>query len=741
MRYWTQVYYSFPIQLLLLHLKKNHFLLFFLILISLFFTNVLGSRYGISLLFLDPEYLGHVDFISFTIMGFAFGGTFISWNLISYIFNANHFPFLATLRRPFGVYSLNNSVLPAFFFILYLYKLIQFQSSEGLVSMNEALTQIGGLFSGMFLFITLTMLYFSTTNKSILQIIGRSNKKMGTGLVMPNSFVDGRHKFKDELRVSNYFNHDFKIKIARPVYHYPYDVIRSVYRQHHANALIIQLTALVIIILLGHLVDYPFFRIPAASSILLIINIGIVITGAFTYWLGQWKVLAAVIFLIVVNVIISSNFLQYKNRAMGIDYKNTSVDYSIATLKSANSIENIDADKAVGLEILNNWKNKFDSAPGKPKLVLLNVSGGGLRSTMFTMRVLQMVDSITNGGLMNHTVLITGASGGMIAASYYRELYYRKLQGDFINLASEKYLNNISSDLLNAVSFTLVVNDFFYPLDKFKYNNQTFRKDRGYIFEKVLHENTDSMLFKPMSAYVDAEYKMQIPMLLFYPTIINDERQLFIGAQRFSFMCVPYKRMQHFSLPEVNGVDIHDLLGKENGDNLLLSTAIRMNCTFPYILPKVHLPTNPSIEVMDAGIRDNYGIETSVRYAATFQDWILKNTSGVIMLNIRGIEQEKPIQEKVSQGIYEKLFNPVGSLYMNWVEIQDYQNDFSMEYLNTMLKGKMEVITIDYQPPANRQRASLSLHLTAREKKDIVESANSEKNHAAYNKLKTMLSY
>ncbi|HET8964198.1 MAG TPA: hypothetical protein VFM99_09885, partial [Chitinophagales bacterium] len=172
-----------------------------------------------------------------------------------------------------------------------------------------------------------------------------------------------------------------------------------------------------------------------------------------------------------------------------------------------------------------------------------------------------------------------------------------------------------------------------------------------------------------------------------------------------------------------------------------LSTAIRMNCTFPYILPKVHLPTTPSIEVMDAGIRDNYGIETSVRYAATFQDWILKNTSGVIMLNIRGIEQEKPIQEKVNQGIYEKLFNPVGSLYMNWVEIQDYQNDFSMEYLNTMLKGKMEVITIDYQPPANRQRASLSLHLTAREKKDIVESANSEKNHAAYNKLKTMLSY
>lgn len=741
MRYWTQVYYSFPIQLLLLHLKKNHFLLFFLVLISLFITNVVGSRYGVSLLFLDPEYLGKVDFISFTIMGFAFGGTFIAWNLISYIFNAYHFPFLATLSRPFGVYSLNNAVLPTFVFILYLYKLIRFQSSEGLVSMNEALTQIGGLFTGMFVFITMTMVYFSKTNTSIFKIIGTSNKKAGTGLVMPHSRLDGRHKFKDELRISNYFNHNFKIKIARPVYHYPYDVIRSVYRQHHANALIIQLTALTIIVLLGHLVDYPFFRIPAGSSILLLINIGIVISGAFSYWLGQWKVVAAIALLIALNFLIRINFLQYKNRAMGIDYTHTSAEYSIAELQKANSIENIDADKAAGMEILNNWKQKFGNVPGKPKLVLLNVSGGGLRSTMFTMRVLQMADSITNGNLMQHTVLITGASGGMIAAAYYRELYLRKLQGEFINLASDKYLHNISADLLNAVSFTLVVNDFFYPFGKIKVNDQTFRKDRGYIFEKVLHENTDSVLFKPISAYREAEYNMQIPMMLFYPTILNDGRRLFIGAQHFSFMCLPYERIQHFSLPEVDGIDIHDLLGKENGDNLLMTTAIRMNCSFPYILPKVHLPTHPSIEVVDAGIRDNYGIETSIRYASAFHDWILKNTSGVIMLNIRGIEQEKPIEKSSGQGLFEKLFNPVGSLYVNWVEIQDYQNDFSLQYLNTILKGNMEVITIDYQPPKDQKRASLSLHLTAREKMDIVQSANSEKNHAAFNQLKILLGY
>lgn len=739
MRKWSNIYYAFPVQLLLLHLKKNHFLLLFLVLIGCFVTNSIGGRYGISLLFLDPEYYGRVDFISFTLMGLAFGGTFIVWSLTSYILNANHFPFLATLSRPFGVYALNNSILPASFFILYLVKLIQFQSSEGLVTSNVALTQIGGLFTGMFIFISITMVYFFSTNKNIFQLIGISDKEMGTGLVMPNSIVDRSMRFKDELKVSNYLNHDFKLKLARPVHHYPADVIRSVYRQHHANALFIQLTALVAIILLGHLVDYPLFRIPAASSILLLFSMLIVIVGAFTYWLGQWKVFAAVVVIVVLDFIIGLNLLQYKNRAMGIDYKNTAAEYTLPEIKKANSEQRIQEDIDNGILILNNWKNKFTADGQKPKMIIINCSGGGLRSTMFTMRVLQKADSLTHGALMNHTVLMTGASGGMIAAAYYRELYYRKQQGADIDITSSEYLNAISADLLNAVSFTLVVNDLFYPLGKTEYNNTVFRKDRGYIFEKVLHENTDSVLFKPMHAYAEAERKMDIPMLLFYPTIINDERQLFIGAQRFSYMCVPTNRMRDFSQPEFNGIDIHDLLGEENGDNLLLTTAIRMNCTFPYILPNVHLPTAPSIELMDAGIRDNYGIETSVRFAATFKDWIVENTGGLVMLNIRGIEQEKPISDGVSQGIDEKLFNPIGSLYVNWVEIQDYQNDFSLHYLNALLEGNMEVITIDYQPPENRKRASLSLHLTAKEKKDIIASAESNKNEKGYEKLKSLV--
>ena len=43
------------------------------------------------------------------------------------------------------------------------------------------------------------------------------------------------------------------------------------------------------------------------------------------------------------------------------------------------------------------------------------------------MNALQRIDSLMNGRLMQQTVLINGASGGMLGAAYYRELYLQKL--------------------------------------------------------------------------------------------------------------------------------------------------------------------------------------------------------------------------------------------------------------------------------------------------------------------------
>lgn len=731
------IFYSFPIQLVVLHVKRNHFLLLFWLVLFGVVTYVAGDRYGIPLLFLDPEYLGQVSFLSFFLLGFAFGAFLMIWNVTSYILHARHFPFLATLSRPFGVYCLNNSLIPLTFLFVYLSALFIFQRNEGLQNWSLIFWRIGGLLSGVVLLISLSMAYFFSTNKNIFQVLG---VQVGDEeLPLPDGEPSWEEKHHhQELKVHYYVNHQLVIKRTRQVGHYPASLILGVYRQHHLNALFIELAALLLIIVLAHLIDYPLFRIPAGCSILLLFSISIMIIGAISFWLKTWKVFVSVMVIVLLDFLIGMNLLQYRNRAFGIDYELEKPLYSVATIREMNSPEHIRNDSLQTIKTLNNWRKKFPTNE-PPKIVFINCSGGGLRAGMFVMDALQTADSISQGKLMEHSVLMTGASGGMIAASYFRELYMQEKLGNPIELYGEEYLNKISADLLNAISYTLVVNDLFYPWQSYRLNGKHYRKDRGYIFEKALHENTDSIMYKTVHQYREAEVNATIPMLLFSPTIINDERKLFIGAQAHSYLGVPFLQGGNHSLTEMDGVDIHYLLGKEQASSMLLTSALRMSCTFPYILPNVHLPTTPEIEVMDAGIRDNFGIESSVRFIMFFRDWIAANTSGVVVVNLRGMEQEMPVRDGVSKGVFEKLFSPIGNIYLNWIEVQDYQNDFQLYYLQTILQSPLEVVTIGYQPLEGSKRASLSLHLTEREKVDVRRSVASEENQKAMEFVRSLL--
>ncbi|MBC8046454.1 MAG: patatin-like phospholipase family protein, partial [Fimbriimonadaceae bacterium] len=627
---------------------------------------------------------------------------------------------------------------PLLFIIIYIFQIVAFQSKEGLLDFGIIAIRIGGLLSGIVLIIGISMVYFFRTNKGILQIISGKGKNEEGKMIDPEEPTLEELGMNTNINVDYYLNHRCAVKLTRSADHYSASIIRSVYRQHHSNALFIELTSLIVIVLFSFLIDYSFFRIPAGASILLLFTILMMLMGAFTYWLGQWKVFFFVVLIIFVDLLIQSNLLQYKNKAYGLSYEPKAI-YTYELLQQLTDTGYVNEDRKKTLAILNTWKNKFDPAQPKPKMIFLNCSGGGLRATMFVMKVLQEADSATQHKLMQHCPLITGASGGMIAAAYYRELYYRKLNGEQLDIDDEKYLKNISGDLLNAVGFTFVVNDLFYPWQSFEVGDTKFRKDRGYMFEKILNENTDYVLDKTLSDYKLAEQQMQIPMMLFYPTILNDERKLFIGAQGFSYLTIPGRRLQDFSKPEIDGVDYHKLFENNTADSISFTSVLRMNCTFPYILPNVHLPTEPDIEVMDAGIRDNYGVQVSARFMEEFKDWINENTSGVIVINIRGIEQNMGISENVTQGVLEKIFSPIGTLYNNWVEIRDYQNDNILNSLDALLNNKMEVITFEYVPLEKDARASLSFHLTAREKRDILNAANNSYNNAACKELERLL--
>jgi hypothetical protein len=83
---------------------------------------------------------------------------------------------------------------------------------------------------------------------------------------------------------------------------------------------------------------------------------------------------------------------------------------------------------------------------------------------------------------------------------------------------------------------------------------------------------------------------------------------------------------------EIDGIDFGRFFAAQQADSLDFSSAMRMNCTYPFILPNVWMPTTPSVETLDAGFRDNYGLGLAIRFAHIFKDWIMENTGGVVFV-------------------------------------------------------------------------------------------------------------
>ena len=78
------IIYAFPIQLFMVHLKKHQLLIFFWILLGMLSCEVIGTKFGVQYLFLDPEYQGQVGFLSFMFLGIGIPpyAKYENWKLI-----------------------------------------------------------------------------------------------------------------------------------------------------------------------------------------------------------------------------------------------------------------------------------------------------------------------------------------------------------------------------------------------------------------------------------------------------------------------------------------------------------------------------------------------------------------------------------------------------------------------------------------------------------------------------------
>jgi hypothetical protein len=324
-------------------------------------------------------------------------------------------------------------------------------------------------------------------------------------------------------------------------------------------------------------------------------------------------------------------------------------------------------------EVLLSWRNLVADRwrQGKPKLVIVTVSGGGIRASVWTSVVLRKLEAVLGADFPYHIRLVTGASGGMVAGSYYvlsllppTDKVLSGGDADFADLhgtSLEAFVDAMALDQLDAVAGRMLFTDLPGTLSPF-----ARRGDRGRTLEETWIRWTGgdaSPLGRPLESFAADERMGWRPSLVYTPMMVEDGRRLLISNLDLAFatrnvgglLIEPSSRK--IERPAIQGGDFDLSIHEEDevfslsaveffrlfprADDFRATTAIRMSASFPWVSPAVNLPTLPPRRVVDAAYYDNYGVNLSALWLSKMSSWLQEHTSGVLVVQIR---------DKVSQG-------------------------------------------------------------------------------------------
>lgn len=757
-----RVLFFFPFQLVVLHLKKNHVMLFCWLLLFGYITGSMGRKYGIPSIFLYPEYFGQANLLSFLLLGFSLGGFITAFNLFTYIFHAYRFPFVATWSRPFLKFNINNAIIPVVFVLTYLWQSAELQLHKELVPAGATAWHLLGFLLGIGLFLLIALLYFSRTNIDIVKVAGSEAEAYRPEPlledIIPASPLRNegfrsaqqrkanrwlrRQQATRKWRVDTYLSWPPQLMLTRGIKHYDPEVLRAVLRQNHFNGSIFQLAVVISFIVLGVFSNKSFFAIPAGASIVLLITILLMLFSAISSWLKGWMVTLLLAGTVALNLLSqgTQDFL-YDTAAFGLDYDAKPATYDRdAVYKAATDSAAARRDALAHEQVLERWlKNNqaLAHAEEKPPLVIINTSGGGSRAMLWTFRCLQVADSLLGGSLMQRTALVTGSSGGLIGASYYRQLALGEQNGEAMDPADLHHLDRMASDILNPVMFSLVTNDMFIRYRKVHDGDRSYTMDRGYTFESRLNALTDGLLDIRLKDMAGAERRAETPMLVISPAIVNDGRRLLISSQPIAYLSNIGPEPPVHAIVEPESIEFQALFKDQDADNLKLSSALRMSATFPYITPVVTLPSEPKMRVMDAGVRDNYGYRTTLAFLHAHRQWLAENVGRVVIIQLRDKQQQLKVRA-VGQSLLGRLFQPVGSVYGNFIRAQDQDYDLALKTADAWMPVPLDVVNLQLWLDKDAQ-VSLSWHLTALEKSLVLSMIDSPTNQRGLNELQHLV--
>jgi predicted acylesterase/phospholipase RssA len=400
------------------------------------------------------------------------------------------------------------------------------------------------------------------------------------------------------------------------------------------------------------------------------------------------------------------------------------------------------------------WPAVADPEQRAP-LVVLAVSGGGLRSAAWTFTVLRTLEEqFARDGIdfPAHVRIITGASGGMFGAGYYVATLEKKREQFLARAVATRDTTELEA--CNDELYRKLTHDHLTPIVQQQvfedvpnlFSPWPARNDRGKELERSWSKHLDGALDVPFADLRAAERAGRVPALVFTPMMVEDGRRLVVSnLDMRNALTNDGNLLLEKSSADPTGLECHSRdalelfrLFPDAPGGFRLSTAVRMSASFPFFSPAVSLPVAPRRRVVDAGYYDNYGVSLAAAWlmSGNNRPWLLATHSKVLLIQVRdGVDQPQRKLRRIDRDgstrvtrALEELSSPVEGLYNARVGSSSFRNDGQLEILThyfNILSNEPNL----YRDPAHRlfqvvnfefhERAALSWYLSEAEREKV----------------------